>query len=1133
MKYKNLAFCLPIFIVLALLTGCSGKRDGKPRVLVFTKTSGFHHSSIPAGTAAIQKLGLENNFDVDTTNNAAVFTDSLLANYSALVFLNTTGNLFDINQQVALERYIQGGGGFMGIHAAADAEYDWRWYGRLVGGYFESHPKIQQATLNVLDKDNPATKHLPAKWVRTDEWYNYKMLSTDTKVLITIDEKSYEGGKNGDTHPMAWYHDYDGGRSFYTEFGHTDESYTDSLYLKHILGGIEYAIGDNNDIQYKKATSQYPPDEDRFTKTVLAQGVFFEPTEISVLPNLDVLISQRRGEILLYKNETKQVKQVGFLNVYWKTLNAKNVNAEEGLLGIKADPDFAKNHWVYIFYSPTDTSVNRLSRFEFINDTIDSKTEKIILQFYSQREICCHTGGSIAFGPDRTLFVSAGDNSTPFDEPNQAFTSRGYGPLDDRPGHTQYDARRSAGNTNDLRGKIMRIKIKDDGTYDIPDGNLFPKDSKNARPEIYVMGNRNPYRISVDQKNGYLYWGEVGPDSDKDSFNTRGSKGYDEVNQARKAGYFGWPLFVGNNYPYNEFNYETGAYGAPFDPKKPVNNSRNNTGMKELPPVSPAFIWYPYGVSPDFPDMGSGGRTAMAGPVYYTDMFPKETRYPDYYNGKLFMYEWIRGWIKPVTLLPNGDFDKMEPFMEHTRFAAPEDLEVGPDGRLYVLEYGSGWFSKNADAGLSRIDYNGGNRPPKVGAVTINKTTGSLPFSITASVLAKDPENDKLTYTWDLGNGTKKETSVPTIDYTYTQSGDFVVSVDVSDDKKASSKSDSKSVYAGNAAPEVDIELSSNKSFYFPGKQVLYNVKVNDTEDKTAINPDHLRVLADFVEGRDKAAVPPGHLTVTETAIGYNLMMAGDCKTCHKVNEKSIGPSFTQVALKYNKDPKASAYLVDKIKKGGAGVWGEVSMAAHPDYTPGELQQMVKYVLSLSSSAENKKSLPQTGGVNVTAADKGFLYLTASYTDNGGSGGSKPLTAKKTLVLRNSKMSMREVRRVVNFNNVDSAGTRYLVVPKGTGSFLIDSIDLTGISSVQLSFQSPQVLTYGYTFELRLDKPEGTKIGEALFAPVSSGKKAATLTIPVGAAADGSMHYVFLVAVAKDPAEDGKLWLQGLQFGAR
>ena len=218
----------------------------KKKVLVFYKTAGFHHASIEAGKTAITKLGLDNKFDVDTTSNADRFTTEGLKPYAAIVFLSTTGNVLDDLQQQAFEQYIKSGKGFVGIHAATDTEYDWPWYGNLVGAYFVKHPAQQEAILNVVNRKSIATKHLPAQWKRKDEWYNFNwMTKNPLHVLITIDEKSYKPGEGamGDKHPMSWYHDFDGGRSFYTELGHTDESYSDPLYLKHLLGGIQYALG--------------------------------------------------------------------------------------------------------------------------------------------------------------------------------------------------------------------------------------------------------------------------------------------------------------------------------------------------------------------------------------------------------------------------------------------------------------------------------------------------------------------------------------------------------------------------------------------------------------------------------------------------------------------------------------------------------------------------------------------------------------------------------------------------------------------------------------------------------------------------------------------------------------------------
>ncbi|AOM78055.1 ThuA domain-containing protein [Pedobacter steynii] len=238
---KSFAFVSLTFILM-LSFACNSFAK-KKKILVFSKTSGFHHSSIPAGILAIQRLAMENKFVADTTTDATKINIGNLKQYAAIVFLNTTGDIFNEQQQKAFEQYIRSGGGFVGVHAATDTEFEWPWFGKLVGAYFLKHPEQQVAALNVLNRKTVSTAHLPEIWKRKDEWYNFKDISTDLKVLISIDENSYKGGTNGTNHPMAWYHDFDGGRSFYTGLGHTEESYTDPLFLQHLLGGLQYAMG--------------------------------------------------------------------------------------------------------------------------------------------------------------------------------------------------------------------------------------------------------------------------------------------------------------------------------------------------------------------------------------------------------------------------------------------------------------------------------------------------------------------------------------------------------------------------------------------------------------------------------------------------------------------------------------------------------------------------------------------------------------------------------------------------------------------------------------------------------------------------------------------------------------------------
>ncbi|MCC5930948.1 MAG: PQQ-dependent sugar dehydrogenase [Cyclobacteriaceae bacterium] len=1066
---RQIVHCLFIGVVL-LLVSCS-KSDKK--ILVF----GYDEShDITNELALLQNRLQQEGWLADTTTNPDNILEDSLRHYALILFVHEAANTLNHYQQTDVERFVEAGGKIAGINAAGTLQYGWGWYNELIGA-LQTKPSIQTSSeLAIHSPDHPASQGLLA--------VNYpftvhesKLLSPDLQVL-----SSYY--QNDQIFPVSWIHEFKDQQVFYTgielEAGWIQEPTASSI----LISGLQWLFKKARTPDYHKAISPRVPAEDRFVKTVLAVGEFFEPTELAVLPNLDVLIVQRRGEVLRYSNNGGDVKQVGFLDVYHKA-TVPGVNAEEGLLGIAADPDFAKNRFVYMFYSPIDTSVNRLSRFVFRNDTILPSSETKILEFYSQRNICCHTGGSLAFGPDGLLYISTGDNSNPFNIRSQPFINSGFAPLDDRSGKEQSDARRSSGNTNDLRGKILRIKVHSDGSYSIPEGNLFSQGEPGTRPEIYVMGNRNPYRISVDQKNSYLYWGEVGPDAGNDSLNTRGPRGYDEFNQARSAGFFGWPLFIGDNYAYRDYDYSTGKSGSTFDPERPLNLSGNNTGKKELPSAQPAFIWYPYAVSDVFPSLGTGSRTAMAGPVYYADLYDSQHKYPDYYSGKLFIYEWMRNWIKVVSMNKKGDFMRMEPFIPHAIFNAPIDMEVGPDGRFYIVEYGKGWFSKNDDAALVRIDYIAGNRPPKVGALVVEKSSGLLPFHIRARVEATDPENDKLQYIWHIGDQ-KHVTRKGSLDFPVARYGDYSVSVEVVDEKGASAFSNTVYVYAGNEQPVVDILVEGNTSFYFPGRALAYSVSVKDPGDM--VDYENLYVSADYIEGTDLSSTALGHQEASMAMTGKSLSTTLNCMSCHKVDGPSVGPSYQDVAKKYHQDQNGLNYLTGKVRKGGAGVWGSVAMPAHPDAKESELKMIVQWILSLEQSAQLTPTLPASGIITADkdARENMLLAINATYTDQGGKG-IKPLSGSGTLKLRNPRVLSDKLEVEKGFRKLKSGGTNVLQIAEGENIFIDRQIDLNDIQSIMLELDGVLSDAVG-SIEVRQGRVDGPVLFSAGYSIAANQK---------------------------------------------
>lgn len=705
----------------------------------------------------------DNGIRMDVTDDAESFTEDNLQKYVAIVFLNTAGNIFNELQERAFESFIHAGGGFVGIHTAIDTEHSWDWYGKLIGAQFESRSEIKKAVLRIENRNHPATQVQETSLALTDEWFNLKDISPDIQILLRLDENTYDSGIMGNFHPVSWHHEFEGGRVFVTAMGHTKELYNDPFFLKHLFGGVKYVMGDNKLPDYKKKfVRQYIPQKTNstgFAKTSMICDLY-EPMELDMFPGGKIIFIERRGTIKLYDPLSENTAIAGKLDVYTKQ--------EEGLLGIAIDPMWEQNHWIYLYYTPQkDNKAIRLSRFVFMNDSLYPSTENVLLKVPVLRgEGLLHAAGSIEFDDQGFLYIATGDNTSNRDVSSGGNSSNkyAYSVIDERSGREIFDAQKSSSNSMDLRGKILRIRPLADGSYLCPKGNLYvnhdvvvtvdsnkePNDpgllekikgtlhfaaiqndkllngsnhirpqsnnngsatphddsvySSSGRPEIFVMGVRNPFRISFDDRRHTLYWGDVGPDAGFFD-NQRGPEGYDEINAAQTAGYYGWPYFIGPNKAYRDYDYKTQKAGAYFDPPHPINNSPNNTGAKYLPPARSSLIWYPFSSSKEFPIVANGTRCAMAGPAYYCDKYPEATRFPDRYNGNLIIYDWMRNWIMAVTLDSFGNYIRMERLFENLSLNRPIDMLFDKNGSLWILEYGLEWYSKNKDACLSRIDF--------------------------------------------------------------------------------------------------------------------------------------------------------------------------------------------------------------------------------------------------------------------------------------------------------------------------------------------------------------------------------------------------------------------------------------------
>ncbi|GAA3622682.1 lectin [Kineosporia mesophila] len=669
-----------------------------------------------------------------------------------------------------------------------------------------------------------------------------------------------------------------------------------------------------------------------------------EPIDMAVLPDGKVLTTARDGVVRLTDPATGVTSQAGKFDVY--------NNSEDGLQTVTLDPDFAENGWVYFYYAPRQMDApypattptgsspntvpagqdasywdqwkgyNQLSRVKYADGALDLASEQVIIKVETQRGQCCHVAGDVDFDGDGNVYLATGDNT-----PASAPGADGFAPNNDRPGYNPgFDSRRGAGNTNDLRGKILRIKVAADGSYTIPEGNLYPEGTAKTRPEIFVQGVRNPFRIDVDADTNSVSWGDYGPDAGVANAQ-RGPMGYVEwnttgIDQPMNSG---WPYCTADSRNYNEWNFETATPGAFFDCAAGAeNNSRWNTGLATLPPATDADLYYgddaddqPWPELTDFDPQG--GQGPMGGPVYHYDADnASTTKFPEYWDDKAFFAEFSQDYLAAFTVgWPDGPVSKIEQFLPNADLTtngqpitdSPIDIEFGPDGSLYVLDYGDGFFRANPDAGLYRIDWAPGNKSPQahITADPISSSTAPLTveFSGAESV---DPEGEDLTYEWDFNaDGTFDATGV-TASHTYQELGKYTPRLRVTDPEGKYGLT-STNISVGNVAPIVTVTTPADGSFFTWGDGVPFTVTTSDPEDGAATVCS--RVSWTFGLGHDRHAHPLSQ----GTGCTFTIPTPADAQE-HGVTENIFGV----VVIRYT----------DAGANGVPAATGEVSMILNP-----------------------------------------------------------------------------------------------------------------------------------------------------------------------------------------------------------
>ncbi|WP_265521579.1 ThuA domain-containing protein [Oerskovia flava] len=694
---------------------------------------------------------------------------------------------------------------------------------------------VETRTVDLIDRQHPATADLPLTWERDDKWLDWAdSPAGQVHTVAQLEPGPDAGPTTSPFHPVSWCRDYDGGRSFFTGMGGTAESWSDETFRQHVLGALQWTTGAvRGDCQ---ATIAANYTTERLTSTNAAGELdqIGEPHGLTTAPDGTVFYVSRGacptgpipswddpdvglgcGTIHEWDPETGEASLLTTLEVMGnRGSGSELVKNEEGLLGIAPDPDFAENNHLYVYWMPHESidrerrvGLRTVSRFTYdpAGPSIDQETRVDLLEWETQIHSCCHAGGGMAFDDDGNLYIGSGDA-------NSSGGSDGYSGnnwTQEYAGISFQDARRTSGNTNNLNGKILRIHPEEDGSYSIPDGNLFPEaddPGDKTLPEIYVMGVRNISRLQIDPDTDWLTAAWVGPDAGQPSPELGPAK-YETATIITSAGNQGWPYCMGNGQPYRDrSNEDASVLTGWYDCDNLKNESPRNTGLVDIPPARDNMIWYsPSGGGPVFPigDDGvpsyvddeatytlpwlrGGGQAVMSGPTFRASQVDEgsDVAWPSYWEGKWFLGDQSNPNNRvAVTVNPDTVEEQGAPaFMEDLRHILPGgrgdtllqswmDATFGPDGALYLLDYAGGFFSLDPNQKLLRVTYDGGAPTPAPAATGASIQGDPLTVAFTGA------RSGGVAYHWDFGDGTTSTKANPR--HTYPRVGEYEATLTV------------------------------------------------------------------------------------------------------------------------------------------------------------------------------------------------------------------------------------------------------------------------------------------------------------------------------------------------------------------